>query len=45
MDGDGEDRPSELESLIKKALKNPDYSGRKRIKDPKDYFSVFIFNA
>ena len=40
MDGDGEDRPVELKSLIKKVLENPSKSVvAKRIKDPKVYFS------
>ncbi len=45
MDGDGEDRPSELESLIKKGLKNPDYSVvAKRIKRSEGLFFRFLYS-
>ena len=45
MDGDGEDRPSELESLINKALKNPDCSVvAKRIKRSEGLFFRFLYS-
>ena len=45
MDGDGEDRPSELESLIKKALKNPECSVvAKRIKRSEGLFFRFLYS-
>ena len=45
MDADGEDRPSELESLIKKALKNPDYSVvAKRIKRSEGLSFRFLYS-
>ena len=44
MDGDGEDRPSELENLIKEALKNPNYSVvAKRVKRSEGLFFQFLY--
>ena len=47
MDGDGEDRPSELEDLITKALKNPNFSVvAKRVKRSEGLFfqSLYIMH-
>ena len=44
MDGDGEDRPSELKSLIKKALENPNCSVvAKRVKRSEGLFFQFLY--
>ena len=44
MDGDGEDRPSELENLIKEALKNPNFSVvAKRVKRSEGLFFQFLY--
>ncbi len=44
MDGDGEDRPSELENLIKVALKNPNFSVvAKRVKRSEGLFFQFLY--
>ncbi len=44
MDGDGEDSPSELESLIKEALKNPKCSVvAKRVKRSEGLFFQFLY--
>ncbi len=44
MDGDGEDRPSELESLIKEALENPNCSVvAKRVKRSEGFFFQFLY--
>ena len=44
MDGDGEDRPVELERLIKEALKNPNYSVvAKRVKRSEGTFFQFLY--
>ena len=44
MDGDGEDRPSELENLIKEALKNPNSSVvAKRVKRSEGLFFQFLY--
>ena len=43
MDGDGEDRPVELERLIEEALKNPNYSVvAKRVKRSEGTFFQFL---
>ena len=45
MDGDGEDRPSELESLIKEALKNPECSVvAKRVKRSEGPIFTFFYS-
>ncbi len=44
MDGDGEDRPVELERLIEEALKNPNYSVvAKRVKRSEGTFFQFLY--
>ena len=44
MDGDGEDRPSELEYLIKEALKKPNFSVvAKRVKRSEGLFFQFLY--
>ena len=44
MDGDGEDRPSELEDLIKKALENPNFSVvAKRVKRSEGFFFKSLY--
>ena len=45
MDGDGEDRPVEIKSLIKKALENPEKSiVAKRIKRSEGFFFRFLYS-
>ena len=45
MDGDGEDRPSELRSLVKKILDNPSKSVvAKRIKRSEGLFFKFLYS-
>ncbi len=46
MDGDGEDRPKEIKSLIDKALQNPDKSiVAKRVKRSEGPFFQFLYQA
>ncbi len=46
MDGDGEDRPIEIKSLIDKALQNPDKSiVAKRVKRSEGLFFQFLYQA
>ena len=45
MDGDGEDRPSELKSLIQEALENPNCSVvAKRVKRSEGLFFQFLYS-
>ena len=46
MDGDGEDRPTEINNLIEKVLENPNRSVvAKRIKRAEGFFFQFLYRA
>ena len=46
MDGDGEDRPIEIKSLIDKMMENPSLSVvAKRVKRSEGFFSITIPNS